>query len=154
MYVCFLAGPQQPCKINFSIMSWGHSQVRPFSACGLMHHVYILHNSICQNFFWYLLAFTCKLLFTMISFNPWHHLSFSIGWNFMLQQDRLYRPSLFLIRAVPYLCFYDAWIFSPRQTNGGYYSMHLNNDIVDVLNTSIAAILPALTQQLLMRWTS
>jgi len=44
--------------------------------------------------------------------------------------------------------------FFPLQTNGGYCSMHLNKDIVNVLNTSIAAILPALTQQLLVRWTS
>ena len=72
----------------------------------------------------------------------------------MLQREHLYRPSLFLIRAVPYLGFYAEWIFFPLQTNGGYCSMHLNNDIVNVLNTSIAAILPALTQQLLVRWTS
>jgi hypothetical protein len=148
-----------PCRTSATMQDqFKHNELRAFSGEAILSmwlNASCIHSSQFHlpKFFWYLLASTCKLLFTMISFNPWHHLSFSIGWKFMLQQDCLYRPSLLLIRAVPCLRFYDAWIFSPLQTNGGYCSMHLNNDIVDVLNTSIASILPTLTQQLLMRWT-
>jgi hypothetical protein len=44
-------------------------------------------------------------------------------------------------------------IFS-LETNGEYWSVQLNNDIVNVLNISIGAMLAVLMQQLLVSWSS